>query len=62
MLEGPETLAPLEGDERQQLVKDTADALYAAKICSYAQGMNLLRATSAAEEWGLDLGEKLALR
>ena len=33
------------------------DALYAAKICSYAQGMNLIRAGSENYKWGIDLGE-----
>jgi 6-phosphogluconate dehydrogenase len=33
------------------------DALYASKICSYAQGMNLIRAGSEHYEWGIDLGE-----
>ena len=32
------------------------NALYAAKICSYAQGMNLMRAASADEGWDLDPG------
>lgn len=33
------------------------DALYAAKICSYAQGMNLIKAGSAAFGWNINLGE-----
>lgn len=32
-------------------------ALYAAKICSYAQGMNLIRAKSMEKTWDLNLGE-----
>jgi 6-phosphogluconate dehydrogenase len=31
-------------------------ALYASKICSYAQGMNLLKTASATYGWGLQLG------
>ncbi len=31
-------------------------ALYAAKICSYAQGMNLLRTASGVHDWNLQLG------
>src|SRR5439155_17717482 len=38
------------------LVEDVRHALYAAKVCSYAQGMNLLRAASRADEWDLKLG------
>lgn len=33
------------------------DALYASKICSYAQGFALLKAAGAAYEWPLNLGE-----
>ena len=37
-------------------LEDVRDALYAAKICSYAQGMDLLQQVSREESWGLDLG------
>jgi len=33
------------------------DALYAAKICAYAQGMSMIRAAGAAFEWPIDLAE-----
>jgi 6-phosphogluconate dehydrogenase len=33
------------------------EALYAAKICSYAQGMALIRAGSDAHKWNVDLVE-----
>ncbi|MGQ9897762.1 MAG: NADP-dependent phosphogluconate dehydrogenase [Acidobacteriota bacterium] len=33
------------------------NALYASKICSYAQGMALLAVASQAHNWNLDLGE-----
>jgi 6-phosphogluconate dehydrogenase len=33
------------------------EALYAAKICSYAQGMALIRAGSEARKWNVDLVE-----
>ncbi len=39
--------------DRQRLVKAVRSALYASKICSYAQGMALLRA--ASQEYGYDL-------
>lgn len=48
--------AKYEGD-RAELITTVRDALYAAKICSYAQGMNLIRAGSEHYEWGVDLGE-----
>jgi 6-phosphogluconate dehydrogenase len=42
--------------EPAALAEDVRHALYAAKIQSYAQGMNLLRAASAEHGWGLRLG------
>ena len=33
------------------------DALYAAKLCSYAQGMNLIRAGSEEYHWDINLRE-----
>lgn len=38
------------------LIDDVGQALFAAKICSYAQGMGLLRAASDEYDYGLDLG------
>lgn len=43
--------------DRKRLVNNVRSALYAAKMCSYAQGMNMLRAASAAYNWGLNLSE-----
>jgi 6-phosphogluconate dehydrogenase len=39
--------------EKRELIQAAHDALYASKICSYAQGMSLIRAGS--EEWGWDI-------
>ncbi len=44
------------GVDKRQLVEDVRHALYASKICSYAQGMNLLRTASQVYEWNLQLG------
>jgi 6-phosphogluconate dehydrogenase len=49
-LTGPD--GPYRGD-RQQLVEAVRAGLYAAKICSYAQGMALLK--QASDEFGYDL-------
>jgi 6-phosphogluconate dehydrogenase len=73
LLSGPEGRLPdLEGEGRalpvaaalerrgwgrEQLVAKLGDALYAAKIISYAQGLDLIRTTSEAKGWGVDLGE-----
>jgi 6-phosphogluconate dehydrogenase len=53
-LSGPQ--ASYNGD-RQELIAAVHDALYASKICSYAQGMNLIRAGSDHYEWNINLGE-----
>jgi 6-phosphogluconate dehydrogenase len=45
-----------EGD-RGAMIDAIHDALYASKICSYAQGMNLIRAASTEWSWDIDLGE-----
>ncbi|CAM6094964.1 unnamed protein product [Calypogeia fissa] len=43
--------------DKKQLIDDVRKALYASKICSYAQGMNLIRAKSLEKSWDLNLGE-----
>nr|WDA53461.1 6-phosphogluconate dehydrogenase, decarboxylating 1 [Erycina pusilla] len=43
--------------DKKMLIDDVRQALYASKICSYAQGMNLLRAKSEEKDWNLNLGE-----
>jgi 6-phosphogluconate dehydrogenase len=54
LLQGPKP-APSFIDKKQ-LVDDVRHALYASKVCSYAQGMSLLRTASHAYEWGLQIG------
>ncbi|MGH9843178.1 MAG: NADP-dependent phosphogluconate dehydrogenase [Blastocatellia bacterium] len=54
-LSGPQG-ASYSGD-RQELIAAVHDALYASKICSYAQGMNLIRAGSEQYQWEINLGE-----
>jgi 6-phosphogluconate dehydrogenase len=39
------------------LLDAVRDALYCSKICSYAQGLDLLAAADADKKWGLDYGE-----
>ena len=55
LLPGPTPSAS--GSEKKQLIADVRAALYAAKICSYAQGLHLLRLASDARGWDLQLGE-----
>jgi 6-phosphogluconate dehydrogenase len=45
------------GEERQLLISAVHDALYASKIVSYAQGMELLGAASAEYKWELNFGD-----
>jgi 6-phosphogluconate dehydrogenase len=47
---------PFTGD-RQKLIDAVRDALYASKIVSYAQGMELLGAASATYDWKLNFGD-----
>lgn len=55
VIEGPRH-SGWEGD-KSKLVEAVRDALYASKICSYAQGFNLIRAGSEEWKWGIDLAE-----
>ncbi|MBA2278199.1 MAG: NADP-dependent phosphogluconate dehydrogenase [Chloroflexia bacterium] len=43
--------------ERERVIDSLEDALYFAKIASYAQGMALMAAASEAYSWDLDLAE-----
>ena len=54
LLAGPGTV--FTGD-RKEFVEAIRDALYASKICSYAQGFSLLRAAAAEYKWDLRYGE-----
>jgi 6-phosphogluconate dehydrogenase len=55
LLPGP--VPSVSAQDKKQLVADVRAALYAAKTCSYAQGLHLLRLASDARSWGLRLGE-----
>ena len=49
-------LAPFEGD-RAEFVEAIHDALYCSKICSYAQGFQLMREAQREYDWQLNFGE-----
>lgn len=53
ILHGPATTQT----DKKQLIQDVKQGLYAAKICSYAQGMNLIREAGRVHNWKLNLGE-----
>ncbi len=46
----------------QSFVDDVHDALYASKICSYAQGMALIQAGSREWNWGINMREMARIR
>jgi len=52
----PGPAAKYSGD-KQELIDAVHDALYASKICSYAQGMNVIRRGSDEYKWNVNLGE-----
>ena len=47
--------AKFKGD-RDRFIEELHDAVYASKVCSYAQGFQLLRAASQEYGWDLDYG------
>jgi 6-phosphogluconate dehydrogenase len=53
VLHGP---APVLSMSQKDLVGKVHDALYASKVISYAQGLDLMRVMSEKKGWGLDLG------
>jgi 6-phosphogluconate dehydrogenase len=54
-LPGP-AIGRFNGD-KEETINAIHDALYASKICSYAQGMNLIRSGSETYGWNINLGE-----
>jgi len=55
ILNGPDPLSSTVN--KAQVIEDVRLALYAAKICSYAQGMNLIKEAAKNMKWQLNLGE-----
>lgn len=41
---------------KEELVKKVHDALYASKVISYAQGLDLIKTVDQSLDWGVDLG------
>ena len=56
LINGP-AASVLAGADRERVIQGVHDALYASKICSYAQGFNLIRAGSDNFGWQIDLSE-----
>jgi len=57
ILRGPQAKFEGTSSEKEQLIRDIGDALYASKICSYAQGFQLLDQASKFYNWDLKLGD-----
>src|SRR6184192_2021186 len=53
----PQPAIPKFTGNRDELIQAVHDALYASKIVSYAQGMELLGAASTAYDWNLNFGD-----
>lgn len=47
----------IEISNKKEFIESIRRALYASKICSYAQGFSLLREASKQNQWSLKLGE-----
>ena len=43
--------------QKSELSTAVRKALYASKICSYAQGLNIIRAKSISMGWNIEMGE-----
>ena len=54
LLKGPEKTF---SGEREALIEAIRDALYCSKICSYAQGFQLMRLAQEEYDWALNFGE-----
>jgi 6-phosphogluconate dehydrogenase len=58
ILEGPDNwTCDLKGMSKEELVGKVRNALYASKIVSYAQGLDLISKVGADKGWDLKLGE-----
>ncbi|MFW6457573.1 MAG: NADP-dependent phosphogluconate dehydrogenase [Planctomycetota bacterium] len=54
-LDGPDFDMP--DLDRDKFIDDVRKALYASKVCAYAQGFALMEAAAREYEWNLDMGE-----
>ena len=59
-VEAARSMSPPQGRldfAEETVLKQLEAALYASKICSYAQGMSIIRSGSGEHDWGIDLAE-----
>ncbi|KAL9180275.1 hypothetical protein ACHAXT_008245 [Thalassiosira profunda] len=57
ILKGPEMTAAEIPVHKGQLLDDLKAALYAAKVCSYAQGLGIIKAASDDMHWNVNLSD-----
>lgn len=58
ILDGPDAGdREISDDDKAQLIEDVRQALYASKICSYAQGFVQLQHAASEHDWPLNYGE-----
>jgi len=58
ILSGPQDIPNISKD---QIVEDLQSALYASKICCYAQGLSMIKAASDANGWDINLSDCVKL-
>ena len=56
VLKGP-SVAPIAAEQRSEFIERVRQALYASKICSYAQGFVQLRSAAEEHDWPLNYGD-----
>jgi len=54
ILQGPQDIPNI---SKEQIIEDVMSALYASKLCCYAQGLSLIKSASDVNGWGVDLAE-----
>lgn len=57
VIKGPENKTPFSKEKATEFIEAVRKALYASKICAYAQGFGLMRAASMQYDWNLNLGD-----
>ncbi|KAL3764718.1 hypothetical protein ACHAWU_001548 [Discostella pseudostelligera] len=57
ILKGPEMTFAEIPVHKGQLIDDLKSALYAAKVCSYAQGLGIIKSSSDDMNWNINLSE-----
>ncbi len=57
ILQGPANATTLPNFDREELIESIRQALYASKICSYAQGFVQLQAAAKEHDWPLNYGD-----